>query len=283
MLLAIPKKGRLHDQIISLLKGAGLAWTRPSRVDIAHCHTLPITLVFLPAADIAAYVGEGNVDMGITGQDIIAETRADVNHLKELGFGKCKLAVQAPTSSNITDVKSLAGKRIVTSFPNLARDFFSKFEDPQNPTSVKYVSGSVEAACGLGLADAVVDLVETGTTMRAAGLEIVETVMETECVLISNPKNTHQSLVDKVNKRIDGYLAASRFKMINYNIERRNLMAAFQITPGKRSPTVSPLEDEQWVAVAAMIEKKKASDIMDELERLGATDILVFAIDNCRV
>lgn len=283
MLFAIPKKGRLHDQIIKLLKGAGLSWTRPPRVDIAHCNTLPITLVFLPAADIAAYVGEGNVDMGITGQDIIAETRAEVNHLQSLGFGKCVLAVQAPVVSNVADVKSLAGKRIVTSFPNLAREYFSKFEDPSNPTSVKYVSGSVEAACGLGLADAVVDLVETGTTMRAAGLEVVSNVMNTEAVLISNPKNMHGDLVGKLKKRIEGHLAASRFNMINYNIERRNLVSAYQITPGKRSPTVSPLEDPEWVAVAAMIDKKKTSDIMDELERLGATDILVFAIDNCRV
>jgi ATP phosphoribosyltransferase len=191
--------------------------------------------------------------------------------------------VQAPVVSGITDVKTLAGKRIVTSFPNLAKEFFSKFEDPANPTSVKYVSGSVEAACGLGLADAVVDLVETGTTMRAAGLEIVSNVMDTEAVLISNPKNSHQDLVDKLNKRIEGHLAAARYNMINYNIERSQLRDAFQITPGKRSPTVSPLEDPAWVAVAAMIEKKKTSDIMDELERLGATDILVFAIDNCRV
>lgn len=263
-----------------MLSAIGLDWTRPSRVDIAHCDNMPITLVFLPAADIAAYVGEGNVDMGITGEDIIAETQATVNVLEKLGFGKCRLAVQAPVTSKITDVKVLAGKRIVTSFPNLAHQFFAKFEDSNNPTSVKYVSGSVEAACGLGLADAVVDLVETGTTMRAAGLEVVDVVMETQSVLISNPKNKHTDLVAKLKKRIQGHLAARKFNLINYNVARANLPAACKITPGKRSPTVSPLEDPLWVSVNAMILRKETSDIMDKLEAIGATDLLVTEITN---
>ncbi len=135
--------------------------------------------MFLPAADIAAYVGEGNVDMGITGEDIIAESEADVNVLMPLSFGKCKLALLAPTGE-VTDPAALAGKRVVTSFPNVTRKFFQALETGDQKTSIKYVSGSVEAACGLGLADAVVDLVETGTTMKAAGLEEVHIIMSTQ-------------------------------------------------------------------------------------------------------
>ena len=145
-------------------------FAQPDRLDIAHCTNLPCTLVFLPAADIAAYVGEGNVDMGITGEDVIAETQTEVVMQQQIGMGKCKLCVLAPVVSGITDPASLAGKRIVTSFPNIAKEYFAKLEtEATGPTSIKFVSGSVEAACGLGLADAVVDLVETGTTMRVSG------------------------------------------------------------------------------------------------------------------
>ena len=128
-----------------MLDGAGLDYVRPARVDIAQCTNLPISLVFLPAADIALYVGEGHVDMGITGQDIIAESEVDVNVLQLLGFGKCKLAVQAPVVDGHVDASKLSGKRIVTSFPNLAKKYFKEL-NPDVETNIKFVSGSVEAA-----------------------------------------------------------------------------------------------------------------------------------------
>ena len=164
---AIPKKGRLYDKVLEMLKGAGIEFRREPRLDVALCVDLPITLVFLPAADIAKYVGEGNVDIGITGWDVVQESQVKVDRIMDLGFGKCKLCVQAPVVDSISDVSALAGKRIVTSFPNVTKDFFDKFDaEKGTKTRINFVSGSVEAACGLGLADAVVDLVETGTTMR---------------------------------------------------------------------------------------------------------------------
>lgn len=164
---AIPKKGRLYEKVVEMLKGAGIDFRREARLDVALCVGLPITLVFLPAADIAKYVGEGNVDIGITGQDIVRESMVEVKQIMELGFGKCKLCVQAPIKDQITSVEQLAGGRIVTSFPDTTRAFFDTLDEKLGvTTSVKFVSGSVEAACGLGLADAVVDLVETGTTMK---------------------------------------------------------------------------------------------------------------------
>ena len=249
----------------------------------------------MPAADIAAYVAEGNVDMGITGQDVVEETAQPVETLLPLGFGKCALAVQAPVKDGVTDARSLAGKRIVTSFPVLARKFFAQYDGtagaaagadapPPAPgaTRIKFVSGSVEAACGLGLADAVVDLVETGTTMRAAGLEVVAEVLKTEAVFIANPRCGHPAMVERLKKRIEGHLTATRYQMVQYNVHRDNMPKVAEITPGKRAPTVSPLDTDGWCAVSALVLKKLVSEKMDALQAAGATDILVFDIANSR-
>jgi len=166
---AIPKKGRLFEKVNDLLKGAGIEYNRAPRLDIAYCKDIPLTLVFLPASDIAKYVGEGNVDLGITGHDVVSESNVEVDKIMDLGFGACKLCVQAPVVDKITDVSTLAGGRIVTSFPHLTEQYFKPFDEAKGvKTKITEVSGSVEAACGLGLADAVVDLVETGTTMKVS-------------------------------------------------------------------------------------------------------------------
>lgn len=283
LLFAVPKKGRLNEKCLMLLEGAGIEFYRPNRLDVAQCTTLPITLVFLPAADIASYVGEGNVDIGITGIDVVAEAQVDVDNLLDLGFGKCKLALQAPSTSNYTDPKQLAGHRIVTSFPNLTKKFFDQFDTPEKKTQIKYVSGSVEAACGLGLADGVVDLVETGTTMRAAGLCIVSEIISTQAVLVSSKTSHHNDLIEKVKKRIEGFLTSTKFMLIQYNICRNRLADAIKITPGKRSPTVSSLEGEDAVAVSALVRKNDTASLMDQLELVGATDIMLFALNNSRM
>lgn len=277
LLLAIPKKGRLYEQVTKLLAGSGVEYTRKERLDIAHCKNLPMSIVFLPAADIAAYVAEGNIDIGITGEDMVAESEATVDVILKLGFGRCNLSVQAPVQPDgkLPDVKSLAGKRIVTSFPNITKTFFHNIEEPGKPTHIKCISGSVEAACGLGLADGIVDLVETGTTMRAAGLEEVAVVMKSETVLIANPHAKHQDLIDLLLKRIQGYQTAQSWVMVTYNIQKSGLPAAEKLTPGKRSPTVSPLEEKNWVSVSALVPKNKAPIIMDDLSQIGATDILL--------
>jgi ATP phosphoribosyltransferase len=284
-LFAVPKKGRLYNKCLKLLEGAGIDFFRPNRLDIAQSTSLPLTLVFLPAKDIALYVYQGMVDMGITGEDIIQESCADVDVVMKLGLGKCKLCLQAPVPHQIKSAKELVGKRIVTSFVNLSKKYFHALPNGDT-TSINYVSGSVEAACGLGLADGIVDLVETGTTMRAAGLEIVETIMATETVLISNKKTKHGDMIEKIKKRFEGYMTAQKYDMMLYNIQEKNLTEAKVITPGIKAPTIMKLsadsDGEVWYAVQVMVLSKETGKIMDSLTAIGATGILVMDIKNCR-
>jgi ATP phosphoribosyltransferase len=281
---AIPKKGRLYEKVLEMLKGAGIEFRREPRLDVAMCIGLPITLVFLPAADIAKYVGDGDVDIGITGLDVVQESMVEVDHIMDLGFGKCKLCVQAPKASEIKDVSELAGGRIVTSFPDLTKSFFKKYDEEKGVTTkVNFVSGSVEAACGLGLADAVVDLVETGTTMRAAGLEVVHDILETQTILIANPHSTHQDMVDLLKLRIEGYITATKYVMIIYNVSTELLEKAVQITPGKRSPTITSLDDKGFKSVSSLVLKNEISQKMDALHDIGATDILCLNLSNSRM
>ncbi|KAJ7895618.1 ATP phosphoribosyltransferase [Mycena olivaceomarginata] len=293
LLFAIPKKGRLHEKCLSILSGADIQFRRHARLDVCLAVNHNIALVFLPASDIPSFVGKGNVDLGITGHDVILEAEMQ-NHVTEalrLGFGKCSLQVQVPEASSIKAVEDLAGKRVVTSFEVLSAQYFGKLDEKSNlsgdqKTKIEYVGGSVEAACALGLADGIVDLVESGDTMRAAGLHAIATLLESEAVLIKSTVPKHPELaplIDLVTSRIAGVIAASKYVVCQYNISRDRLAAATQVTPGRRAPTVSPLEEENWVAVSSMVEKKRIAGIMDELVKIGAEDILIFNLDNCRV
>ncbi|KAF9104559.1 ATP phosphoribosyltransferase (ATP-PRTase) (ATP-PRT) [Mortierella sp. AM989] len=294
LLFAVPKKGRLHTSCLSLLEGADIQFHRKSRLDIALVKNLPIALVFLPAADIAKFVGEGNVDLGITGQDMVAEAGAQdkVTEILELGFGKCRLCVQVPVKGGPTKVEELVGKRIATSFEGISESFFREIDakvnaandgTEQKKTELVFVSGSVEAACALGLADGIVDLVESGETMQAAGLHDIETILSSQAVLIASRKPKHPELVQIIAGRIKGVIAAQKYVYISYNIERKNLKEASVITPGRQAPTVTPLENPDWVAVSSMVLKNNVAQTMDDLEGIGAHDILMFALQNCRV
>ncbi|KAJ7645997.1 ATP phosphoribosyltransferase [Mycena polygramma] len=293
LLFAIPKKGRLHEKCLNILSGADIQFRRHHRLDVCLVLNHNIALVFLPASDIPSFVGKGNVDLGITGHDVILEAEMQ-NHVTEvlrLGFGKCALQVQVPEAGSIKTVEDLAGKRVVTSFEVLSGDYFKKLDEKVNlsgdqKTQIEYVGGSVEAACALGLADGIVDLVESGDTMRAAGLHAIATLLESEAVLIKStvPKRPElSSLIELVTSRIAGVIAAGRYVVCQYNISRDKLHAATLVTPGRRAPTISPLEEENWVGVSSMVEKKKIAGIMDELVKIGAEDILIFNLDNCRV
>jgi len=315
LLFAVPKKGRLHQNCLDLLQGSDIQFHRHSRLDIALCINLPIALVFLPAADIPRFVGEGRVDVGITGRDQVAEAHVDVLELLELGFGRCKLQVQVPEKGDITEPSQLIGRNIVTSFTLLASEYFARLEEQNRgnkaveskaetlginvlgpiarpvsrtgkvegiETRIKYVGGSVEAACALGVADGIVDLVESGETMKAAGLKPIATIMTTGAVLIMSKHPSNPQLVKTIESRIRGVIAAKKYVLCSYNIARSKLEIVTRITPGNRAPTVTPLEEEGWVAVSAMVERVAIATVMDRLEEAGAEDILVTHISNSR-
>ncbi|KAF7365700.1 ATP phosphoribosyltransferase [Mycena venus] len=294
LLFAVPKKGRLHEKCLSILAGADIQFRRHHRLDVCLVLNHPIALVFLPASDIPSFVGKGNVDLGITGHDVILEAKMQdhVTEILRLGFGKCALQVQVPESGSIKTVGDLAGKRVVTSFEVLAGgEYFDEVDARQQlsgdqKTRIEYVGGSVEAACALGLADGIVDLVESGDTMRAAGLHAIATVLNSEAVLIKSsvPKHTNLApLIELITSRVAGVIAASKYVICQYNILRTELPTATMITPGRRAATISPLEDEKWVAVSSMVEKGTIATIMDQLVAIGAEDIMIFNLDNCRV
>lgn len=305
MLFAVPKKGRLQAACLDLLSGSDIQFKRENRLDIALVKNLPIALIFLPAADIPTFVGEGKVDLGITGIDQVAEHDAqltfgessNVEQVLDLGFGKCKLQVQVPENGGIKDPKDLIGRNVVTSFTALTEDYFAKLETgrgrsesingtmspvPKLRTRVKYVGGSVEAACALGVADGIVDLVESGETMRAAGLCAIDTVVESTAVLIQSKSTSNQKLVNLITARIRGVIQAQRFVLCTYNIPASHLEEATKITPGQRAPTITNLAEEGWLAISVMIEKSKLAGVMDRLEEVEAQDILVTPLINSR-
>jgi len=299
LLFAVPKKGRLYERVLKVLAGAGLAYTRQPRLDLAQVQGMDISLVFLPAHDIAEYVAEGRCDMGITGQDIIeeAECKNKVKTLLEFGFGKCRLCLQGP-KGKYTSPEELSGKRVVTSFPAITKKFFDEIDAKTGKTTtIKYVTGSVEVACALDIADGIVDLVETGTTMKAAGLEVVHSIMDSQTVLICKDKylvnkvtSASESNADKwiediirvIRNRVEGYLTSTKHCMISYNIHKNNLPEAIKVTPGHESPTIAELKDSDWKSVSSLVNKKSVSEIMDKLAAIGARSILVFNLDNCR-
>ncbi|GMM31835.1 ATP phosphoribosyltransferase [Martiniozyma asiatica (nom. inval.)] len=287
LLFAVPKKGRLYEKCTEMLSGADIQFRRSNRLDIALCTNLPIALIFLPAADIPTFVGAGKCDIGITGYDQVMESGVDVDIGMDLAFGKCKLQIQVPVDGPYTKAEQLIGKTIVTSFTKLSREYFEKLEGKlpgeKLETVIKYVGGSVEASCALGVGDAIVDLVESGETMKAAGLHAIETVVDTSARLIYSKNLSNPELTKTITSRFEGLLAAKKFVLCNYNAPRAALKELLTVTPGRRAATVSPLDDEGWVAVSSMIEAKEMATILDTLKSLGASDILVFDIKNCRV
>ncbi|KAK0902378.1 ATP phosphoribosyltransferase (ATP-PRTase) (ATP-PRT) [Friedmanniomyces endolithicus] len=307
LLFAIPKKGRLKEKALSLLDGSDVQFNRSDRSDIAFSNNTPVALVFLPASDIPAFVGRGKGALGITGSDCILEyeskepptATSGVEQILDLGFGRCKLQVQVPEKGEVERPEQLVGKTIATSFDGLSRKYFRELErkvggggqvngsgeggEGKLQTNILHASGSVEAAYSLGMADAVVDLVESGLTMRVAGLKPIATVLESSAVLIRSKHPSDPKWVDLLTDRMRGVITAQRYVLCTYNVERRLLDQVHKITPGKRAPTINNLEEEGWVAVQAMVESDRAAVAMDELKAAGAQDILIIKLENTRV
>ncbi|MBL9092032.1 MAG: ATP phosphoribosyltransferase [Planctomycetaceae bacterium] len=278
--IGVPSKGRLAELAAELLKDAGLHFRRQERSLFARCKELPVDITFLRTEDIPVLCAEGAIDMGITGSDLIAESQAEVERRLDLGVGQCKLSICVPDDAPYTSPKQLAGKRIATSFPNNTAAYLRQHGATAHLVNL---NGSVESMIALGVADAIVDLVETGSTLAANRLKILTDIGSYQTVLIQNGRKRMTETADRVVRRLEGVVIARAYSLLEYNVPRAKLAEAESITPGFRSPTVSALEDPSWCAVRAMVKRSEVIQIMEKLEALGAGAILETEIKNCRL
>lgn len=278
--IGVPSKGRLADLSTQLLKEAGLRFRRQDRSLFARVKGMPIDMTFLRTDDIPILCAEGAIDLGITGGDLVAESGVALTTRLSLGVGNCRLAVCVPESEVINRPEDLAGKRIATSFPHVTQEYLAKYGASAHTVEL---TGSVEVMIALGVADAIVDLVETGSTLAANRLRILDEIGSYETVIVQNPQTSHAALADRIVRRVEGVVIARAYSLLEYNIPSAKLTEAESITPGFNSPTVSRLEDENWHSVRAMVKRGEVIEIMEQLEALGATAILETAIANCRL
>lgn len=278
--IGVPSKGRLSELAGELLKQAGLSFRRSERNLFARVSEMPIDVTFLRTDDIPVLVAEGAIDMGITGSDLVLESGAEVVTRLDLGMGRCKLALCVPESSPITNPSQLHGKRLATSFPNITQNYLREHQAEVHAVTL---GGSVEIMVTLGLADAIVDLVETGSTLAANQLRVLTEIGKYETVLIQNPARREPELADRITRRLEGVVIARSWSLLEYNIPRVKLGEAEKITPGFNSPTVAALEDPTWAAVRVMVRRSDVIGVMEKLDALGASAILETQINNCRL
>lgn len=241
-----------------------------------------VEFFYLRPRDIAVYVGQGSLDIGLTGRDLFQDAQVgdSAEEIMALGFGRSTFRFAAPVG-RFSSLADLEGKRIATSYDGLLADYLST--QSVRPEKIVHLDGAVESSVNLGVADAIADVVETGSTLRAAGMETFgEPIMRSEAIIIGQAGKRPEGL-DVLLRRLQGVLVARRYVMIDYDVSRENLERASAVTPGLESPTISPLQDEGWVAVRSMVRKEDTNKVMDELYDLGARAILVSAIHAIRI
>ena len=276
--IAVPNKGSLSETASEMLLEAGYTGRRDPRALSVRDERNDVEFFYLRPRDIATYVGSGALDVGITGRDLLIDSRSAASEIASLDFGASTFRFAGPPGV-FADLAALAGKRVATSYPALVGDFLAR-----NGVQVQIVSldGAVESAVKLGVADAVADVVSTGSTLRAQGLEIFgPVILDSTAVLISTKSDLPGITV--LQRRLQGVLVARQYVLVDYDVPLALLEAATRITPGIESPTVSPLHDPEWVAVRAMVPRADTNHIMDELYQIGARAILVSAIHAARI
>jgi ATP phosphoribosyltransferase len=270
--IAVPSKGRLRDPAVALLDDAGLAPETPGDRALAFpCRNAPVEALLVRADDIPEYVQDGVVDCGITGLDIVRERNPRVQVLQRLGFGACTLEVAVPEESDVGRPEELAGARIATSFPRLAQELLP------GPIELVDVHGSVELAPRLGLADAIVDLVSSGSTLRTNGLRSIGVLLESEAVLIGPPEPREEAvqLANVFRSVVDA--RATRYLMLN--APEDSLDAICALVPGSRAPSVLPLAEPGMVAVHSLVPAADVWRLLPELEAAGASSILLVPVE----
>lgn len=278
--VAVPNKGQLSDPARDMLREAGYVAAASSRELVVQDPENDVEFFFLRPRDIATYVGRGTLDVGITGQDLLADSKSKASTILELGFAPSTFRLAAP-KENAKSIEDLAGKRIATSYPAILNDWLAT---QGVSAEVVALDGAVENAVRLGVADAVADVVATGTTLKQAGLEVIgEPIFKSQAVLIARNDIQDQNAVNVFVRRLEGVIVARAYVLVDYDIPNVLIEKACVITPGIESPTVSSLHDTAWSAVRAMVPRKQVHGVMDELYDLGARGVIVTDIHACRI
>lgn len=276
--IAIQKSGRLYEDSVQLLKECGIDLRNVKDRLRTEADNFPLEVFFLRDDDIPQYVEDGVADIGIVGENVLFEKNKQVEVVEKLGFGKCRLSVAVPRSQQYDSVASLQGKRIATSYPFLVNAFLQK---NKVQAEIHEISGSVEIAPGIGLADVVADLVSSGSTLFMNGLKEVETILQSQAVLIKNNQLNaeQQQLLDKLLFRIRAVKKAKRNKYVLLNAPNEKLKEIISLLPGMKSPTVLPLAEAGWSSVHSVLSEDTFWDIIEQLKEAGAQGILVVPIE----
>jgi ATP phosphoribosyltransferase len=276
--IAIQKSGRLSEKSLELLKECGIKLSNGDRKLKTEAKNFPIEVLFLRDDDIPQYVEQGVADIGILGENEVWEKHKDVTTVEKLGFANCKLSLAIPRDEKYTGLAYFNNKRIATSYPKILQKFF---DEKNIRVEIEEIGGSVEIATGIGLADAIFDIVSTGSTLVMNGLKEAEVVFKSEAVLISNKNldTEKQQILDKLLFRIKAVRNSSENKYILLNAPNSSIAQISAILPGMKSPTVLPLAEEGWSSIHSVVKEDQFWDIIDQLQALGAQGILVIPIE----
>ncbi len=278
--IAVPNKGSLAEPASAMLRESGYRQRTDNRELVLQDTENGTEFFFLRPRDIAVYVGSGELDAGITGRDMLLDSGAPVEEILGLGFGRStfRFAARPGTATSVSD---FAGRRVATSYPGLVAKHLA---EAGVSAEVIRLDGAVETAVRLGVADVIADVVETGATLRQAGLEIVgEPILESEAVLVRRSGAPAYPAVEQLTRRVQGVIIARQYVLMDYDVRADLVETAVRLTPGLESPTVSPLHEQGWFAVRAMVPRRDTNRVMDELWDVGARGILVTDIHACRL
>jgi ATP phosphoribosyltransferase len=278
--IAIPNKGSLADSSIAILKESGYRQRTDSRDLVLIDNENSVEFYYLRPRDIALYVGSGELEAGITGRDLLIDSGAAASEVLALDFGGSTFRFAGPASTNL-GLSDINGKRVATAYPGLVADYLKK---KSINAEIVRLDGAVESSVRLGVADLIADVVSTGNTLRQAGLAIFgDPILVSEAVLITRSAANMPAGLEILQRRLQGVVTARQYVLLDYDIPKVSVDKACAITPGLESPTISPLQKDDWVAVRAMVLRKDTNRLMDELWALGARGILVTDIHACRL
>lgn len=273
--IAIQKNGRLCEKSLELLKKCGLKFGCDSRVLNENCSNFPVSFIYVRDDDIPSYVDKGVADIGIVGLNEVEEQCLNLDVVRNLNFAKCRLSIAVPDWFNYTNIKDLEGCRVATSYPNLLKKCLKKYDVSVNPV---FVSGSVEVTPQIGVADAICDLVSTGTTLTMNGLKEAKPIFFSSAVMIARP-NYKNEILHRLLRRLDAVILADNYKYVMFNLPEEQIQAVANLVGGVKSPTVTNLFEKGWVSVQIVVEEDRFWEVFEKLKELGAQGILVTPIE----